>query len=112
MNGVIESDKVGMIHHLYTEDEVARRFLDAAAARVNDATETKVERAATIARVSESEIRRVFREFQRMGLGALIQGRKGHKTRFVWDYSLRSIGRAATNQAKSLENIDVNQIEA
>jgi hypothetical protein len=111
MNGVIENDKINSLRSLHEEDETARRFLDWGAARINDSVETSVDRAVSVTRASAPEVRRLFQEFQKLGLGELKTGRKGYKTRFIWNYSLRSIGKISKRQSQSLEDIDVTQVE-
>ena len=107
----IDNDTVKKLIDLYEEDEVARRLFDWFSARQKDATETSVDRAAWMTRSQSHEIVRVFRELEAAGCGQLILGRKGWKTRFRWNYSVRSLSEAARGHTAKLDNIDVNNVE-
>lgn len=110
MNGDISSDKVTLIQRLYEESEVGRRFLNWAASRQRDAAETEVITASNVTNISQKEIRTLFKEMENIGLGSLIEGRKGNRTRFSWVFSLKSIGKAATKQVTELKDIDISEI--
>lgn len=111
MNRTIDTDTVKKLREMYAEDEAARRLFDWLAGRQNDANETSVDRAAWMTGNNAQEMVRVFRELEQARCGHLILGRKGWKTRFKWNYSVRSLGEAAKGETTKLDTIDVNNIE-
>jgi len=97
------------LRSLYETDASARAIFNWLAGRRKGAKETAVRVAAERAKLSYAEVVRVFREFDRLGVGAFIAGRKGWETRIAWSYDVVSIGRVAigeTDQAELVSDDD------
>lgn len=94
------------IRALYRKNEAARRFLDQCAQRERDASETSIDRIAYKLDVSREAAIGLAQAFQEAGIGTFVVGRRGHKSRFVWDYSCISVGHVAAGESSSLEEPD------
>ena len=98
------------LRRLYTENSVARTFLDYAAGRERDQSETKVDRALAVLRREGNDFNRrditdLFRSLADVGCGQFVVGRRGWPSRFVWSAGMKSIGQASAGGAD-----EVNQI--
>ncbi|MGC2744330.1 MAG: DUF262 domain-containing protein, partial [Candidatus Angelobacter sp.] len=98
------------LRQLYRESLVAKAFLDHAARRERDQSETKVDRILILLRAEGHEFRRreildLFRKLQDQGLGQFVEGRRGWPSRFVWSTGLTSVGRAAIGEPQIIEHI-------
>jgi hypothetical protein len=111
MQKKIDKDMVARLVALYRTDPVARRLFDWLAVRQNDATETTVERAAAKSVTSYSEMLRLFKKIEDLGIGTFIEGRRGHKSRITWLYSVRSIGEAAREEVGDLRGIEPGKVD-
>ena len=111
MQKKIDKDMVARLVALYRTDPVARRLFDWLAVRQNDATETTVERAAAKSATSYSEMLRLFRKIEDIGIGTFIEGRRGHKSRITWLYSVRSVGEAAREVVGDLRGIEPGKVD-
>jgi hypothetical protein len=105
MQKKLSDDMVPRLVALYKSDPVARKVFDWLADRVNDANETPIERAAEKAAAPYAETFKVFRVFEDIGIGRVIEGRKGYKTRFAWAFSVKSVGAAARQERTGLSDI-------
>lgn len=99
------------LKELYHTNGVARAFLDHAAQRTYDQKETKVDTALTNLnsngpQFSRQDVVELFRRMEGLGGGKFITGRRGQESRFVWEVSLRSAGKAAAGETLSVEEID------
>src|ERR1700730_7829559 len=103
MNHFVNTDLPNALKKLYDKDEDARAILDWFETRQNDAREVSVERAGKKAAVEYLAVLRVFRELENIGCGRLLMGRKGHRTRLAWDYSIRSLGAAARGGVEEIQ---------
>ena len=88
------------LRELYRESAVARAFLDHAAKRERDQSETKVDRILVRLKAEghdylRREVIALFRKLQDLSCGQFVEGRRGWVSRFVWSAGLRSVGRAA-----------------
>jgi hypothetical protein len=95
---------------LYKASGEARAFLDHAARRERDRTETTVERAQAILRESGLETARgevvdLFQRFEALRCGKFVSGRRGFPSRFAWSVSIVSVGRAAGGEAGAVAEI-------
>lgn len=91
------------LRRLYSENAVARSFLDHAAQRERDWSETSVDRALTILNEQNVEATRgdvvaLFRQLEQLGCGQFVVGRRGRPSRIVWSASIVSVGRAAVGE--------------
>ena len=105
---------VETLRQLYRESLVARAFLDHAARRERDQSETKVNRILILLRAEGHEFRRreildLFRKLQDQGLGQFVEGRRGWPSRFVWSTGLTSVGRAAIGEPQTIEHISTEE---
>lgn len=96
---------------LYRSSPVARAFLDHAAQRSYAQQETKVDRALANVNAgghqfSRKDIIDLFQKLEAMECGHFITGRRGQESRFAWEVSLTSAGKAATGETPSVESID------
>lgn len=73
-------------------------------------SETSIERLANELSVSEFEARDVARELEGVGCGRLLLGRKGNKTRMVWEYNFRTMVAAAKGTSKKLQAADADEV--
>jgi hypothetical protein len=111
MNKTLESSMVEALVELYGENDAARSFFDVVAHRKNDSAETSIDRMAAMSGFSRSETVELARRLNDIGAGNFVVGRKGAKSRFCWDYSLKSLGLAATGQSTKIEAIDEELLE-
>ena len=102
------------LKEIYRSNAVARAFLDHAARRSYDQQETKVDRA--LINMTEDghqfdrkDIVDLFKRFETLGYGNFVIGRRGQPSRFIWNISLISAGKAATGEASSV--VDINEEE-
>jgi hypothetical protein len=102
----LSDDMAPRLVDLYKADPVARKIFDWLAERVNDANETPIDRAAEKAAASYADAFKVFRVFEEIGIGRVIEGRRGHKTRFAWAFSVKSVGAAAREERTGLSDIE------
>jgi len=94
------------LRKLYRDNAAAKRLLDWAAGRTNDAAQTTIERLAWKADLDRKDAVKLARELEDIGCGEFIVGRRGGKTRIAWSFSLKSIGEAAANRSERLEPLD------
>ena len=96
-----KSPNIDMLRQLYVESPIARAFLDHAARRERDQSETKVDRILVLLGAEghafpRRDIIGFFRKLQEYGCGQFVEGRRGWPSRFVWSSGLTSVGRAAS----------------
>jgi hypothetical protein len=99
---------------LYRDDKTAQAFLNQAARRERNARKTTVERTlANLAQdgydASRPEIVQMFRTLAKLGCGEFVVGRHNHPSRFRWNVSLVSVGRAASGESQEIEKITDEQ---
>ena len=102
----IQNQLLNNLRTAYEEDEGAKALLDWAAQRTNDAAATSVERIATVTELPYPDARELAKKLCDFGCGAFVLGRKGRKSRILWDFSLRALGKAASGETKVIEEID------
>lgn len=95
-----------LLRKSYNCHEVLTRGYDWAAAQDRDAVETTGETIIKALSITTEELIFFFTDIERHYCGVLILGRKGHKTRIRWSYSLRSIGQMAQGRADTLAQVD------
>ncbi|MBW3599256.1 MAG: winged helix-turn-helix domain-containing protein [Planctomycetes bacterium] len=108
---------VEKLKELYASDTAAQRFLDHAAGRQRNQSETTVDRALQILRndghhVTRQEIISVFQSLENCGCGRFVAGRRGWPSRFVWSTAMISVGRAATGEQEDVEELEEETTEA
>jgi hypothetical protein len=111
MNNQIGSELRTAIRSFYEEDEGAKAFFDWAGARTNDAAETSVDRISQVTELSYSDARELAKGLCEIGCGAFVVGRKGWKSRIRWEFSLRTLGKAARGENIEIEKVDPVLIE-
>ncbi len=90
---------------LYGSDTVAKTFLDAAASRKLDVQETSIDQFITMGKTDRLGAVGLGRKLEEVGVGKLVIGRSGHKTRFKWAFSLPNMGKVASGSTKELKPI-------
>jgi hypothetical protein len=110
----IKSPNIEALRVLYQQNPVAKAFLDHAARRERDQSETKVDRILVRLKHDGSEFQRreiidLFRKLQELGCGQFVEGRRGWPSRFVWSSEMTSIGRAAIGDLHVIEKISAEE---
>ncbi|MCC7499809.1 MAG: hypothetical protein IT160_19670 [Bryobacterales bacterium] len=95
---------------LYSTDPVAKIILEDFGARQRNQQITKLDQLLfrlSNARksVSRADAINVLRSLDDAGCGRFLTGRKGHPTRFEWQYDLVSVAKAATGEVQQVEEI-------
>ncbi len=95
---------------LYSADPIAKSVLDEFASRQRNQRKTKLDqllqRLSNAGKVApRGEVINVLRKLDEYGCGSFITGRKGHPTRFEWQYDLVSVGKAAAGGTQAVEEI-------
>lgn len=97
---------------LYQSDPVAKIMLDDFSLRRRGQTSTKLD--SLLLRLSNagnsvqrSDAIRNFRKLEEFGYGRFVEGRKGHPSRFEWQYDLETVGKAATGEAENVQPASV-----
>lgn len=98
------------IKALYSADPTAKSVLDEFASRQRNQQKTKLDqlllRLGNAGKAApRAEVINVLRKLDEYGCGKFIAGRKGHPTRFEWQYDLVSVGKAAAGGTQSIEEI-------
>lgn len=106
MNSSVNSTMSEGLRELYEEDAGAREFLKWASERQNDATITSIDRLEQKAAIDRRKAIELAKQFDRLGCGRYIIGRRGAPSRIEWQFSLKSIGRAAVGESGTLETVD------
>jgi len=102
MNKMIEDKFVSGLRGLYARDQSAKVILDYFATRKKALTESTADRVAGVVKLSYPEVIRVFKELDGVGCGQFKNGRKGYKTRMVWNHNLVSVGEVAQGQSSDI----------
>lgn len=105
MNNIISNEASKELSQRYSSDSNLKLLVDWLATKQNDSRILKARVAAYRTERSEPEMREVFKIFRDLGLGTYITGRKGGETRFVFDYSSRSL-QSSAKQGKPVQPID------
>ena len=106
MNPNIDEHKIDSLREFYQVSDAARKVLDWAANRTNDAAETTLDRIIQRTAISRGEAVEFGRRINDIGCGLFVVGRRGGKSRIQWTYSLKSMGEAAKGQADALVEMD------
>lgn len=105
MNQHIENDKIIGLRSLCLKSQGFVEVFRWAASRTNDARETNLDRIVQQAKIDRRMAVKFARALEELGCGNFIEGRRGAKSRIKWNYSLKSIGKAAQGQGDSLLEI-------
>src|SRR5437016_894525 len=110
MNALTNSnaERLQELRQFYRNDRTAKAVLDDFAGRQRNQNVTKVERLATALSASGSDhsyhdVLKVLRRLDKLGYGSFVPGRKGHKSRMVWQVGIVSLGQAATGTRDDME---------
>ncbi len=106
MNTSVNSTMSEGLRDLYEDDPGAREFLKWASERQNDAARTSIDRLEQKAGIDRRKAIELAKQFDRLGCGRYIIGRRGAPSRIEWGFSLKSIGRAAVGEVGVLETVD------
>ena len=97
------TDVVKKIQGLYKNNDNARRFLDAAARRLRDASASSIDLISRSLGISRGEAVSLAKALEGAGAGQFVVGRRGSRSRFVWAFSCISLGRIAAGEEAELE---------
>lgn len=98
------------LRKLYQSRSSAKAVFDYWAQRDNNSAQTTVDRLLAALRQQGTEVPRrdlvdLFRALDAAHCGKFVIGRKGKKSRFEWEASLTSVGRAAAGEHDEVEEI-------
>jgi Mrr N-terminal domain len=103
---------------LYLSDHIAQRFLEHAASRRRNQSESSVDRVLQILRADGHELTRqqiicVFKALEDCGCGQFVPGRRGWPSRFVWSTDMIGVGRAAAGEQEQVDQFleDTESVE-
>jgi hypothetical protein len=104
MNGV----NIQKLRELYRQNEIVREVLDFLGTYERFFRATTVEHLRRSLRqqgvlCTDKAVRDALLELQEVGCGWLYLGRRGHKTRFKWDFSYISIAEVASGEQEQVE---------
>lgn len=109
---------VEKLRQLYKKDKVARLMLDKFAGYQRNRGTMKVDHLLWMLRaidadITRSDIVRVFKELESLGYGRYVLGRWSHPSRFQWSASLSEVGRAASGEEATVQQLseDSDQLE-
>jgi hypothetical protein len=105
--------KIDALRELYKQSPTAKAFLDHAARRERDQSQTTVQRIMALLKAEGNdfprrEIIELFRKLQDQGYGRFVEGRRGRPSRFVWGTGMTTVGRAATGEVDTIEHISAD----
>jgi hypothetical protein len=99
--------KVRAVQRIYADSPAARTVLDYFATRDTAERETEIESLANrLVSLGRGQVLSVMRALQKLELGRVYQGRRGHKTRFVWAAPLNQVGLAAQGQLTTIDELE------
>ena len=101
-----DNDLVASLKKLYATSPPARDWLDHAAGRKRDAQASSIERLMAVCDVGRADAVSLARQFDEIACADFKVGRRGQKSRLEWRYSLTSLGKAASGETESLDQID------
>lgn len=104
----VEELDIAKLKELYNSNTVAQRFLEHAASRKRNQSETNVDRALQILcndghEVNRQQLISAFKSLEDCGCGEFVAGRRGWPSRFVWSTGMISVGRAAAGEQEEVE---------
>lgn len=103
MNSNIDKKMVTQLQALYKNDQTVKALLDWFGERRKDSRMMPARVATNNTGADYTDIIRVFRQFDEMGIGTFLVGRKGSESRIQWHYSIRSLAEAAKGNAEVVE---------
>ena len=106
MNVQIEESKIDDLRAYYESGGLFRDFCDWAASRKNDARWTTTDRLQSVLHAENRSVVQLLKELERLGCGRFVVGRRGHKSRIEWYFSLRSIGAVSRGEREDIEEAD------
>jgi hypothetical protein len=108
MNTQMNVELIGGLKSLYDRDQTAKALLDKLSERKNGAKFTKAKRAATITGEEYRRVIAAFKEFEGLGLGRFVAGRKGHDSRMEWAFDVRTLGPVARGVNSKLAEVPLD----
>ena len=92
---MVDEDLEQSLKALYQKSNVASAMFDWFSTRERDSTEIKAKYAAIRTKCDVVAVRDLFKEFEEIGCGRYLEGRRGFDTRFQFDYSIRELAKVA-----------------
>lgn len=113
-NGSIKMD---VLKNTYKSDELAEYVFDYLAERQRNHRITSPERLMAILSqgsftVNKGDVIRFFRKLEEAGCGKYVEGRRGHRSRFVWYVRMSDVGQAAQGSKETVEEIPQDEVES
>lgn len=102
MNKKINDSAVPALQKILQDNPWAKDFFRWAALRTNNTQSTAIDRIETKTGIGYYDVISLMKMLEREGLVRFIAGRKGHKSRVEWNFSIKSIGEAALGETVSL----------
>lgn len=106
---VLDMELSENLKKIYRSNEAAKALLDTFVTRKRDVAETRVHRAAQLAGTDYDEMLQALRELAQAGAGEFKVGRKGAKSRIVWEYGVRSLAAAALGEGVPIK-LDLEEL--
>jgi len=98
----------GLVRRLAQENGIARSLFKTFSGRVRQSKETIVDSVSA----PRAEVIGLFKQFQNIGLGTFKTGRRGQKSRFIWEVNVIEVGKATCDvQGPSTLGEDVTTAE-
>lgn len=102
--------QVNEIQKLASENETAKSILTHFAGRERFRRETDMNRFQSVLlrsgqKVVEKDYLETFKRFESLGLGVIVYGRGSNPSRFIWNYDLKTVGKAAVGQQEAVQEL-------
>jgi len=91
------------LRELYKKGQGRRELFDAWSTYTKRISETPADRAMGMTGMSYEAVIALFKELDAIGVGKFKLGRKGAKTRLIWNYAPRTVGEVAKGVSDQLE---------
>ena len=99
MTGALDDGRIATLQALYRTSVPASKLLDNFASRRRDRKIIEVDRLEQIhPDVTRTEIIDILKKLDEFGLGHFLVGRRGAASRFEWDVTMQSVGKAALGE--------------
>ncbi|UFN51584.1 hypothetical protein LPC08_25305 (plasmid) [Roseomonas sp. OT10] len=109
MSEEISQAKAKALQSLYRDPD-NHPFFTWAAGRQKDSRETSVDTVRRHGQLGHEAAVGLLQDLANAGFGRFVVGRRGAKTRIVWDYSIRDVGAAASGSTKEIHKVDEDEV--
>lgn len=98
-----QATMIERMRKLVTSNETAKLIFQWAASRDKNSVATGLDRLCRKVKIEKDAAVKALGEFEKIGLGTYIIGRRGGKTRFEWNFGLVTVGMAAMGKSDAME---------